>query len=451
LAMPKIQVLKRGDFPANRFFDHLEKGTDFYQRRDFERAIEEWVAAGRLDWNESIYVDISGDRIFFGSLLRELPLLFFLYAISGNLSSGISEIKTGGASKRLMFREGRIVFATTSKIKERIGNFILRRGSVTPEKMEQLVEQAKERKMRLGSYLVELRLLTPKSLRELLTFQIEEILSDVFSWKKGQVVFVESRITEEPVVSYSPLDIALVAARRGANFLQFRKEIPDNKVIFRPSPYVEHDMKGVMDKLDANQQFIFSLVDGMRNIDQLIKYSGNDEISVITMLHSLSSKGLIRRTKELVEYQDKEFEVVQKILEVLFEVLGIVSRELFRELGARGSKILAKAPLQLSKEHQKVFADLDLTDPQRMDFNAILRNISSHFPAQEQRFVFIDAFQALCVDILDELKRFVGMGLTQGTVQRIERIRLDIERFSIDSSLKDRLSRVLKEIVNKYG
>jgi hypothetical protein len=200
-----------------------------------------------------------------------------------------------------MFGEGRIIFATTSKQKERIGTFILRRGGVTPEKMDQLVMQAKEKKVRLGTYLVKQGLLTPKSLRELLAFQIEEILGDVFSWKKGQVVFAERRITEEPVVSYAPLDIALVAARRGANFLRFRKEVPHNKVIFRPSPYVEHDMKGVMDKLDANQQFIFSLVDGMRNIDQLVKYSGNDEISVINVLHSLSSMGLIRRTKEIVE------------------------------------------------------------------------------------------------------------------------------------------------------
>lgn len=448
--MWKIQVLRKKDFPSNDFFKHLLKGTEYYQRRHFERAIEEWNVANKLHFTEPINLEKTEGRIFCGSVFKEIPFLFFLYAIYSNMATGIAVVKTKEISKKLMFKGGLLISAATTRREERIGNFIVKRSNITPEILEQLVIEAKQTGERLGKFLVKKGFLSAKTLRELLTLQIEEIVSDIFFWQKGQFYFFETPINEEIITNYTPIKIALTAAQRGFNFTRFRKQIPNNKVIFRLSPYVEKEREEILKKLDANEQFIFSLIDGVRNIDQLINFSGCDEVSVINALYRLSSMGLIRKTKEVGEYQDKEFMDISTTLNTLVDIFNLIVSNLFYEIGLKGKEIIGKARQGLKSEYRKIFVDVSLEDPDKLDINAVRKNIAFYFPSPQHRFIFIDAFHDLYINILDELKKFLGLGLAKETISEIEKMRKNIERFDIDISLKERLLRILDEIVKKY-
>jgi len=448
--MWKIQVLRKKDFPSNDFFKHLLKGTEYYQRRHFERAIEEWNVANKLHFTEPINLEKTEGRIFCGSVFKEIPFLFFLYAIYSNMATGIAVVKTKEISKKLMFKGGLLISAATTRREERIGNFIVKRSNITPEILEQLVIEAKQTGERLGKFLVKKGFLSVKTLRELLTLQIEEIVSDIFFWQKGQFYFFETPINEEIITNYTPIKIALTAAQRGFNFTRFRKQIPNNKVIFRLSPYVEKEREEILKKLDANEQFIFSLIDGVRNIDQLINFSGSDEVSVINALYRLSSMGLIRKTKEVGEYQDKEFMDISTTLNTLVDIFNLIVSNLFYEIGLKGKEIIGKARQGLKSEYRKIFVDVSLEDPDKLDINAVRKNIAFYFPSPQHRFIFIDAFHDLYINILDELKKFLGLGLAKETISEIEKMRKNIERFDIDISLKERLLRILDEIVKKY-
>ncbi len=448
--MWKIQVLTKKDFPSNDFFKHLLKGSEYYQRRNFERAIEEWNVANKLHFTEPINLEKTEGRIFCGSTFKEIPFLFFLYAIYSNMATGIAVVKIKEISKKLIFKSGLLISAATTKRDERIGNFILKRSNISPEILEQLVIEAKQTGERLGKFLVKKGFISVKTLRELLTLQIEEIVSDIFFWQKGQFYFFETPINEEIITNYTPIKIALTAAQRGFNFTRFRKQIPNNKVIFRLSPYVEKEREEILKKLDANEQFIFSLIDGVRNIDQLINFSGSDEVSVINALYRLSSMGLIRKTKEVGEYQDKEFMDISTTLNTLVDIFNLIVSNLFYEIGLKGKEIIGKARQGLKSEYRKIFVDVSLEDPDKLDINAVRKNIAFYFPSPQHRFIFIDAFHDLYINILDELKKFLGLGLAKETISEIEKMRKNIERFDIDISLKERLLRILDEIVKKY-
>ena len=148
----KIKVLKRNDFPSHDFFKHLQKGTEYYQNHDFGRAIEEWRAAGRLHFSEPVYLPPIEGRVFFGSMIEELPFLFFLYAIYINRVTGIGLMKHDGESKKFVFNKGVIIFAATTQKGSRIGNFVLKKKDLAPEQLEQLVGEAKKRGEKLGKY-----------------------------------------------------------------------------------------------------------------------------------------------------------------------------------------------------------------------------------------------------------------------------------------------------------
>ena len=125
----KIHLLKRNSFPAHSFFDHLLRGTELYQSREFERAAEEWGAAGWLDYETPINLKRQSGRIICGGYIRDVPFLFFLYAVYSSRADGIGAIKTDGISKNLVFNQGRLVSAATTRKDERIGRLIVKKNS----------------------------------------------------------------------------------------------------------------------------------------------------------------------------------------------------------------------------------------------------------------------------------------------------------------------------------
>jgi hypothetical protein len=120
-------------------------------------------------------------------------------------------------------------------------------------------------------------------------------------------------------------------------------------------------------------------------------------------------------------------------------------------MGVRGKSIIDKAKDDLKASHQVIFINVPLEDPNKLNIGPILRNIASYFPSPNQRFVFMEAFHGLYVNILDELKKFLGTGLTEQTISKIERLKSDIEAFSEDTALKSRSMEILDEIVKKYS
>ena len=442
----KIQILKRTAFPAHPFFSHLLKGTEFYQSNNFERAAEEWAAAHWIHYDEPIKLKRMDGRIFCGGHIHEIPFLFFLYAIYTNAVSGVGAIKTNGVAKNLVFNKGRLVRAGTTRREERIGNYILKRSNFTADKMSVMIESAKEQGKRIGRYLVERGLLAEDILSEILSLQVEEIISDIFFWRAGHFYFLEKQIIRETVVNYDPLNIARIAAQREFNFKDFRNKIPSNKIIFRPSPYAEGKKDEIAKGLNVNHQFIFSLIDGARNIEQLIKFSGTDEVSVIQILYQLNAAGLIRQTREVAEYEDKEFIEISKVLEVLFEVYAIIYDQMFAELGTFAAEIVQRSRANLTNSYDRFFANIPLHAPEGLNINAILRNIARCYPDLDEKTRFIDAFAALFDSLLTEIEKYLGRPLADATADRIRLRSSNIVRFARETDLKLRLLGVLNRI-----
>lgn len=442
----KVQVLKRHIFPYRGVFKHLQDGARHYQNRDFSRAVEEWSAAKRLGFNEESHMESLKMQPNVGGFFSEIPFIFFISIIFLNRKSGIGVVKKDDISKKIVFKNGRMIFSWTSRKQERIGTFIQKRKNLSSQELETLVHQSQRQGTKLGNYLVEKGYISREVLHHILSLQIDEILSDIFFWETGRFYFIEKPVASNGVVNYSPLNFAQKAGKRWFDFTGFRKKIPSNKTIFRVSPYAEKDRDELLISLDQNSQFIFSSIDGKRNIDQLVQFSGADEVSVISTLYQLYSKGLIRQSKDIGEYKDQEFDEMKKVFEVLLEIYELIYKELFRELGIRCSNTIKRAQDDLDARFQLLFKDVPLENPERLEIKTILRNLATYFPAPNQRSVFINAFFDLFENMLRELKKFLGEKLLEHTIDRIKTGLANIERFATESSLKRRLLETLNRI-----
>ena len=444
------QPLRSTDFPHSDFFLHLTKGTTFFHSKEYEKAITEWQEATKLrpDFKE---MTVLSEGASFRSSLGDVPLVGLLYTLFSTAHTGVATVHGAHANKEILLKEGWIVFARTTKSEESLGNVLIQRDRISSSNLERLVTRAKEHGVKLGTVLVKAGLLNGKELLELLDFQVKEILADLFTWKEGEFNFEKQTVGEEDVVvSYTPLDMALFAARRALDFASFRRMIPSNKIIFRVPPYIERDKEKAVEGLDANERFIFSLIDGNRNIDQLIRFSGDDEISIINTLYRLVLMGLIKKSRDIGTYEDKEYGEVTRFLGTFLELFRLVLDDLKRELGARATGVVKKAMKQLSKDYGKLFDGIEMAKDLALDANKILKNISLGYPDPSNRLIFIDGFYALINNILQEMVSLLGMPLTKRVIADIGKVRWDIYRFYTDSPMKRKVLKALDKIVAQY-
>jgi hypothetical protein len=442
-----FQKLTRDDFPKNNFFEHLEKGTDFFQKFNYRRSIEELAAAGVLRYADPLNLKKIKGRIAFRGNFEEVPFLFMLYAISMSQLSGVSILKSETKERKYVFKKGNIIRIAATEKKDRIGEYIIRRKILTTEELNIQLKELKRQKKRLGTWLVEKKYLKEKTLMELLSLQTEERFSDSMSWRTGQFIFQQMPVKEASLIEYSPVKLAWIAIHRGFNFDDFRKEIPSNKVIFEPVLHSKEDKDKSLKKLDANYQFIFFLVDGTRNIDQLIQFSRNNERSVVNILYKLASFGLIRKGDTQDESEDQVYNEVKMIIGVLFDIYHIVMKELKDELGEHGSTLMKETQSSLKKTYSLTFNKIALEKPRELKIDIVLKNISQSFPFPEKRFSFIDAFLEVYKISLEKLREELGVGLRAKTIKKMQVIIGDMERFAIETELKSYMMQNLKQLI----
>jgi len=435
----KIHLLKRSSFPSHSFFDHLLRGTEFYRLSDFERAAEEWGAAGWLNYETPINIRRNRDRIFLGGFISEVPFLFFLYAVYTNKVNGIGAIKANGVSKNLIFNEGRLIRAATNRKEERIGNLILERESLAPATLDMLVDDAAVQGKKIGQYLVEKGLLSLDALQEILSLQMEQILVDIILWQRGYFYFLERPIGEELIVNYDPLNLARVATDKGLSLAEFRRKIPNRKLIFRLSPYAEARQEKIQQKLTDTDRFLFSLIDGTRNIEQLARFSGMDENSVIETLHHLNAAGMIRQSREIIEYEDKQYTEISNILDTLLEIYTYLLHLLIGEIGRRTRDVVQRALIVLDKRHQAMFADIPLDNPDRVRKQMVLKNMAYHYPDPTQRYLFIEAFCELIGNLRSEIRRYLGGEFASDATAKIQTEIKNVERYAKETAMRSHL------------
>jgi DNA-binding Lrp family transcriptional regulator len=442
----KIHLLKRNSFPAHSFFDHLLRGTEYYQGQEFERAAEEWGAAAWLNYETPVNLKRQNGRIFCGGYIREVPFLFFLYAVYTSKADGIGAIKTNGISKILVFNQGRLVRAATTRQDERIGQLIVKKHQLSSSILERMINDSKKQGKRIGQFLVEKGLLSEDALRDFLILQADLILVDIFKWQKGYFFFLEKPIVEDFVVNYDPLNITRVATYSGFGFNVFRSRIPNIKTIFRLSPYAELKRGEIMQKLTDKFKFIYSLINGIRNIEQIARFSGLDPATTLDILYRLNTAGIIRQSREIIEYEDKPYIEMSNALGILLEIYAAVSHMLFFELGAKAEDVIRQSQFALTRNHNGIFVGIPLEKPGKVTKEMILRNIAHYYPEPGQRNLFVDAFRALFDHLQAAIEKYLGWQLAQQARVDIKRKIENIEKYAKKTSLRSHLL----ETFNKF-
>src|SRR4030042_3835297 len=142
---------------------------------------------GTIVWSEKAnsHLRVGIERRSISGFLKHYPLADIFLDLHRSEKDGILEIRNGSTSKRIYMKNGDMVFATSNKEEDRLGEVLLKAGRITADQYYQSVDIIKKTGKRLGAALVELGYIKPEALIQAVRHQVEEIVLSLFN---GNVV-----------------------------------------------------------------------------------------------------------------------------------------------------------------------------------------------------------------------------------------------------------------------
>ncbi len=220
--------------------------------------------------------------------VRAFPLADLLSMIHDAGKSGFLLLANDGHEKSVFIHRGEVVFAASNQRVDRLGESLLRAGSITLEQLKKADERWKPGD-RFGKVLVEMGVLTPRDLWNAVKGQVEDIVRSLFSYTSGTVHFWDGEIQPDNIVRLALPTRRLIAEglKRRDELFRFLAQIEDPRVQLR---------RGVSDRArltSSEKQFIDVLADETA-FPAACRRAGVDPLSGARMVQLLQLVGAVK-------------------------------------------------------------------------------------------------------------------------------------------------------------
>jgi hypothetical protein len=108
---------------------------------------------------------------------------------------------SGNVVKKIYLLGGNVIFATSSDLRDSLGAYLKQGDLISSGELRLSVDRIETSQgKRHGELLVEMGVLTPERLRQIVTEQVKAILFSVFSWERGEVTFEAGRFRKDEAI-----------------------------------------------------------------------------------------------------------------------------------------------------------------------------------------------------------------------------------------------------------
>jgi tetratricopeptide (TPR) repeat protein len=227
--------------------------------------------------------------------LKEASLPDVLQLLSMGKKTGCLAVTHRSNFGYIYFEKGKICYASIVNRRDRIGDILVKAGSVTQAQLDSAIKaQSLHRDKRIGELLVAQGAITKEALFEQIRSQIEEAVYFLFTWMQGTFNFEADVRPEEQdfQVSINPESLLLEGARRVDEWTLIEKKIPAFDLVFDVDRK-KIDESGVA--VTKEQETVIALLNGRRDVTAVINESGLGEFDVGKAIYGLVSAGFAQR------------------------------------------------------------------------------------------------------------------------------------------------------------
>ncbi len=215
--------------------------------------------------------------------------------ISASGLSGMLKITNYKETKKVYFRNGKIIATASDNPNEYLGQFLIAYGKITEKGLKEAIDAQEKKKMMLGKMLVEEGIVSEKEMRAFIKTKIEESIYDAFTWEEGEYEFTEGETIEHEMLEVE-LDvnpIILEAARRVDEWARIKSVIPTRDYI----PVIVFDKVVDSLPLSNNHAKILRAVNGKKSVENIAMEFRSPEFYVFKNLFDCYQQGLIKFKK----------------------------------------------------------------------------------------------------------------------------------------------------------
>jgi tetratricopeptide (TPR) repeat protein len=215
-----------------------------------------------------------------------VPHLFL--GLRAGKKTGIAVFEQTGAVKKVYFKDGYVLFASSNLDDDRLGECLLRVGAITQEQYDVSVVLLKKTDKKQGAILLELGILSSKDLVASVQLQVASIILSLFSWRDGSYRFDEG---PPPLDDIIPLQMSsgnlILEGVRRLDWQTVRDSLPPLETVLRPAT----DPVALFQNADLsqNQKAVLSLIDGKRSIKEICALSKAGDFYTLKVIYILLS------------------------------------------------------------------------------------------------------------------------------------------------------------------
>lgn len=231
----------------------------------------------------------SAKRFEYRASLSEKALPEMLSAIDRFRVPGVIEVSRAEVVKRIYLREGSVLHASSSDLRDSLGAFLLRCGKLTEEQYNATNDLLSEQDKRYGVLLVEQGLLSPSEIYHAIRKQIEEIVWSLFYWQDGEVTFSigDFEASQRVHIQLPMRQVILNGIKRAPNAKALVARLGRKETVFEPCYQTEEVIEAALESAD---QRLLSLVDGRRTLYEICThgpYSAAENAKLMYAFHVL--------------------------------------------------------------------------------------------------------------------------------------------------------------------
>ncbi|MDA8175327.1 MAG: DUF4388 domain-containing protein [Nitrospiraceae bacterium] len=253
--------------------------------------------------------------------LREFGLADILQLIYYQRKTGVLTVTSSMDKVKLLFYEGNIVFAESSRRGEsRIGRLMIKKGMITQEQLDSALAQQKTSGGKLGNNLLKLGLISKDGIKDTLVNQFTETVSYLFTWRQGVYEFRPQGI---PIDKDIPISLDTQHVLMDGLRILDEWSVMEGKITL-DSLFIKTAMAGEAEELSPEEKDVLALVDGENDVSAISGLSGLDNFQVSKALLSLHEKGFVNKLKETEAAQPQAAKKRGKLPSVFFEALVAV-------------------------------------------------------------------------------------------------------------------------------
>jgi Domain of unknown function (DUF4388) len=330
--------------------------------------------------------------------LAKIQLPDVLSFVSMIRETGKLVVRRAHLERTIHWKEGEIIFASSSSPEHSLGQFLLRNGKITSEQYEESKRRVTPQ-LRHGKLLVQMGAISPKDLWWGVKNQVLEIIYSIIGWKDGDFAFYEASdelAQERIVLQINTSSVIMEGIRRLDESARIREKIPDLNVVFTRVPGTQPDFAEL--EMSEGEIAIYNNIDGRRNVRELTGSSELTEFEVTRILFQLLTARLIEPVAEEKPFRPVFLDVedspeLLKVISTYNDMFGRLFEALEKTVGENEARDIFMTILQ-NAETDDLWAGVFFDQYGRFDENMLIANISE-LPFERRKAVLDDGLNTL--------------------------------------------------------